>query len=203
MPLQKPKGLHAACKQQYTAAKARNQGGRIPPRKIFAPLEKCVGHSLKILDIVQKISAPLGNHFVPPGAPSWLRACCSRWRSSRILGWYTRETEGGTRRLIHGNVSKCSFVWALLVCIHKIGAFKHPKAVRFKSFFFPVFTCGHESWVICERVLSEIQAIDMGFLRTRSHVTLCDKVCSSKIRRLVHGTLFLFYPTVACDCPIP
>ena len=55
---------------------ARNQGGaggRSPPRKFSPHLEKCVGHSLKILDIVQKIWAPLGKLFAPPGVPSWLR----------------------------------------------------------------------------------------------------------------------------------
>jgi len=40
---------------------ARNQGGTKPP------LEKCVGHSLKILDIVQKIWVPLGKLFASPG----------------------------------------------------------------------------------------------------------------------------------------
>jgi len=37
---------------------ARNQGGRIPPRKIFAPLEKFVGHSSKNLGPSENI-APL------------------------------------------------------------------------------------------------------------------------------------------------
>jgi len=57
---------------------ARNQGcegGQRPPRSFFAPLEKCVGHSSKTLDIVQKIWVPLGKLFAPPGVPSWLRAC--------------------------------------------------------------------------------------------------------------------------------
>ena len=53
---------------------ARNQGSEAPPRKCFAPLEKCVGHSFKILDIVQKIWAPLRKLFAPPGVTSWLRA---------------------------------------------------------------------------------------------------------------------------------
>jgi len=42
---------------------------------MFAPLENSVGHTLKLLDIVQKIWAPLGELFAPPGVPSWLRAC--------------------------------------------------------------------------------------------------------------------------------
>jgi len=54
---------------------ARNQWGRSPPRKIFAPpLEKCVGHSFKVLDIVKQICATLRKLFAPPSVPSWLRA---------------------------------------------------------------------------------------------------------------------------------
>ena len=37
-------------------------------------LEKCVGRGLKLLDIVQKICAPLWKLLAPPGVPSWLRA---------------------------------------------------------------------------------------------------------------------------------
>jgi len=58
-------------------AQARNQGSRSggsPPRKVFTLLEKCVRHSLKMLDMVQKLSAPLGKLFAPPGVPIWLRA---------------------------------------------------------------------------------------------------------------------------------
>jgi len=49
--------------------------GEKPPTKLFAPLEKCVGHNLKTFDIVQKFWAPLGKLFAPPGVPNWLRAC--------------------------------------------------------------------------------------------------------------------------------
>jgi len=38
------------------------------------PLEN-FGHNLEILDIVQKIWAPLGKLFAPPGGLNWLRAC--------------------------------------------------------------------------------------------------------------------------------
>jgi len=48
-----------------------------PPLEKFSPsLEKCVGYNLKILDIVQKVCAPLRKLFAPPGVPSWLLA----WR---------------------------------------------------------------------------------------------------------------------------
>jgi len=35
---------------------------------------------LKLLDIVQKIWAPLRKLFAPPGVPSWLRACLTLGR---------------------------------------------------------------------------------------------------------------------------
>ena len=57
---------------------ARNQEerwGRNPPEKFSPPLEKCVGRSLKLLDTVQKIWAPLRKLFATSGVPSWLRAC--------------------------------------------------------------------------------------------------------------------------------
>jgi len=56
---------------------ARSQGGaggRFPQEIFRPPLKKCVGRSLKRLDIVQKISAPHGKLFASPGVPSWLRA---------------------------------------------------------------------------------------------------------------------------------
>jgi len=57
---------------------ARNQGGEAP-LETFCPLEKCVGHSLKLFDTVQKIRAPLKKLFVPPSVPSWLRAWSAVW----------------------------------------------------------------------------------------------------------------------------
>jgi len=57
-----------SCGLSHIWLQARNQGPK-PPLENFSPpsLEKCVGHSLKLLDTVQKIWAP--------GVPSWLRAC--------------------------------------------------------------------------------------------------------------------------------
>ena len=50
-------------------------GGASPPLENFSlPLEKRVGHRLKLLDIVEKIWAPPRKLFAPPGVPSWLRA---------------------------------------------------------------------------------------------------------------------------------
>jgi len=54
----------------------RGAGEAKPPMENFSPLlEKCVRHRLKVLDIVQKIWAPLRKLFAPPGVPSCLRSC--------------------------------------------------------------------------------------------------------------------------------
>jgi len=49
--------------------------GAKPLRKIFAPLAKCAGQNLELLDTVQKIWSTLRKLFAPPGIPSRLRAC--------------------------------------------------------------------------------------------------------------------------------
>ena len=50
--------------------------GEAPPRKLLASPWKNVldMDGLKLLDIVQKLWAPLRKLFAPPGVPSWLRA---------------------------------------------------------------------------------------------------------------------------------
>jgi len=58
------------------SSQARNQGSAVAklPYKHFRPLKKCDGNSLKLLDIAQKMWAPLRKRFAPPGVLSWLRA---------------------------------------------------------------------------------------------------------------------------------
>jgi len=56
---------------------ARNEGRRVgeaPLENISPPLEKCVGHNLKLLDMFKKIWASFRKLFASHGAPSWLRA---------------------------------------------------------------------------------------------------------------------------------
>jgi len=56
-----------------TFHQARNQGGRSPPRKFFAPPGKmCWTYSFKKWTYFKK-SGPPGKLFAPPGVPSWLR----------------------------------------------------------------------------------------------------------------------------------
>jgi len=51
----------------------RDAGGAVPPRKFLPSLEKCVGHSLKLLDIVEKFWAGLGK-------------LCSSWCPKLVVG---------------------------------------------------------------------------------------------------------------------
>ena len=51
------------------------------------------------------------------------------------------------------------------------------------SAFDLIFTFGQESWVINERVLSQLQTAKLGFMRRVHHVTLRDKVRSCEIRK--------------------
>ena len=43
-----------------------------------------------------------------------------------------------------------------------------PKLSVFKSVFVPILTYGHESWVMTERIQSQVQSAEMGFLRRQS-----------------------------------
>jgi len=60
----------------HNAETGLQSGGASFPVKFFSPpLKKCAGRSLKLLDVVHKMWAPLRKLFAPPGVPSWLRAC--------------------------------------------------------------------------------------------------------------------------------
>jgi len=68
---------------------ARKQGGageRSIPSKNFPSLEKCAGHSLKLLDKIQQLWAPIRKLFAPSGVPSWLQAYTefSKYREKRF-----------------------------------------------------------------------------------------------------------------------
>ena len=60
---------------------------------------------------------------------------------------------------------------------------KKAKLSIFKAVFVPILTYGHESWVMTERMRSQVQASEMRFLRRIEGVALFNKVRSSKIRK--------------------
>ena len=55
--------------------------------------------------------------------------------------------------------------------------------ILFKAVFVLIFTYGHESRVMTERMRSQVQASEMKFLRRIEGVTLFNKVRSSEIRK--------------------
>ena len=60
---------------------------------------------------------------------------------------------------------------------------KKAKLSIFKTVFVPILTYGHESWVMAERMRSQVQASEMRFLRRIEGVTLFNKVRSSENRK--------------------
>ena len=60
---------------------------------------------------------------------------------------------------------------------------KTAKLSIFKAVFVPILIYGHESWVMTERLQSQVQASEMRFLRKIERVTLFNKVRSSEIRK--------------------
>ena len=61
----------------------------------------------------------------------------------------------------------------------------------FKTVFVPILTYGHESWVMTERVRSQVQASEMRFLRKIEGVALFNKMRSSEIRKSLNIELLL------------
>jgi len=86
-------------------------------------------------------------------------------RSSSTSRWYLRVTESGTTRLIHGFIKQTPFCLSLSFRGHKTEAFKTSKLSISKSVFVPICTYSNESFVVTERMISQVQAAKMGFLR--------------------------------------
>ena len=56
------------------------------------------------------------------------------------------------------------------------------KLLVFRSVFVPILTYGHECWVMTKRLISRVQAVEMGFLQKFRGLSLFDKVKSNDIR---------------------
>ena len=63
---------------------------------------------------------------------------------------------------------------------------KKAKLSIFKAVFVPILTYGHESWVMTERMRSQVQASETRFLRRIEGVILFNKVRSSEIRKFLN-----------------
>ena len=60
---------------------------------------------------------------------------------------------------------------------------KKAKLSIFKEVFVPILTFGHESWVMTERMRSQVPASEMRFLPRIEGVALFNKMCSSEIQK--------------------
>ena len=60
---------------------------------------------------------------------------------------------------------------------------KKAKLSIFKAVFVPILTYGNESWVMTEKMRSQVQASEMRFLRRIEGVTLFNKVRSSEVQK--------------------
>ena len=60
---------------------------------------------------------------------------------------------------------------------------KTAKLSIFKAVFVPIFIYGHESWVMTERMQSQVQASEMRFLPRIEGVALFNKMRSSEIQK--------------------
>ena len=73
---------------------------------------------------------------------------------------------------------------------------KKAKLSIFKAVFVPILTYGHESWVMTERVRSQVQASEVRVLRKIEGVTLFNKVRSYEIRKSLNIELVPYFSTL-------
>ena len=97
---------------------------------------------------------------------------------------HLRVTEGKDEEL-DTRIGKASAVMRALhySVVVKRELSKKAKLSIFKAVLVPILTYGHESWVMTERMRSQVQASEMRFLRRIEGVTLFNKVRSSEIRK--------------------
>jgi len=102
----------------------------------------------------------------------WAAVHSSRRRRSSTLGWHLRVAEGGARRLKHGLVKQTQFCVSFIALWPQNGRLSNTARLSvFKSVFVPILIYSHESWVMTERMLTQVQAAEMEFLRRVHGVT--------------------------------
>jgi len=109
-------------------------------------------------------------------------------------GWYSRVTECGTKRLIHGLVKQTQIcVNFIALCDHKTGAFEHRKAVSFQIGLCQDAQDAHLwSWILgndCKSTIS-MQASEARLLRRIHSVIFRNEVRSCEIRKVLNVELF-------------
>jgi len=86
---------------------------------------------------------------------------------------FPSDRRRSTRRLIHGLVKLTQFCVSFITLRSKRKLSNAVKLSAFKSVFVLILTYGygHESWVMTEKMLTQVQAPKMGFLQSPR----CDK----------------------------
>jgi len=94
-------------------------------------------------------------------------------------------SDGSRNKGIDSRIGEANAILGELYCsvVSKQELTKTAKFSVFKSLFTPILTCGHESYVTTERILSKEQRADMGYLRRVLSVTFRDKEHRSEIRK--------------------
>ena len=94
-------------------------------------------------------------------------------------------SDGRQNKELNTRIGKASAVMRALhySVVMKRELSKKAKLSIFKTVFVPNLTYGHESWVMTERMRSQVQASEMRYLRRIKGVTLFNKVRSSEIRK--------------------
>ena len=95
----------------------------------------------------------------------WTSIHCSKWRSSWT--WGGSLLDGRWSEEIDTRIGKANTVLLELnrSVVTKRELSNTAKLLVFKSVFVPILTCGHESWAMTERILTQVQASEIGFLR--------------------------------------
>ncbi|TWW77345.1 hypothetical protein D4764_12G0007350 [Takifugu flavidus] len=90
-------------------------------------------------------------------------------------------SEGRMEREIDGRIGAASAVMRALnrSIVVKKELSRKAKLSIYRSIYVPVFTYGHQRWVMTERTRSRIQAAEMSFLRRVAGLSLRDRVRSS------------------------
>ena len=101
------------------------------------------------------------------------------------LGLHSRVMEDKAMNELDTRIGKdCAVIRALhYSVVIKRELSKKAKLSIFKTAFVPNLTYAHESWVITERVRSQVQASEMNFLQRIEGVTLFNKVHSSEFQK--------------------
>jgi len=82
----------------------------------------------------------------------------------KCIRWYLRVTEGGARRLMHGLLKLTQFCVSFIVLWSQNGRFQKPQRCQFLNrSLFRSLTKDPDSWVMTEIILSQGQAVVMGF----------------------------------------